>query len=296
MKIEDVIIIGGGPAGISCGVQLKRYGIEPCIIEKKDLGGLLLNANNLENYPGFPEGIKGTELVKLMKRQLRKQKIEVLFEEVKGVDSNEELLEIKTNKSSYFSKYVIIASGTKPKKFIECSIPDELSPKIFYEVYPISTVKNKKIAIVGAGDAAFDYALNLTGGNEVVILNRSELSNCIPVLLKRVEESTKIEYIKKIKIQKIFSSSGDRIALFCLAPEGCRNIEADYLLFAIGRVPCLDFLSSKLKGEINKKKENSRIYLAGDVKNGIFRQTSIAVGDGIMTAMKIYKKIKEEEK
>lgn len=148
MKIKEAIIIGGGPAGISCGVQLKRYGIEPYIIEMKDLGGLLLNANNIENYPGFPEGIKGTELVELMKEQLRKQQIEVLFEEVKRLDSNEELLEIKTNKSSHFSKYVVIASGTKPKKFKECSIPDELSSKIFYEVYPISTVRNKKLPLL----------------------------------------------------------------------------------------------------------------------------------------------------
>lgn len=296
MEIKEAIIIGGGPAGISCGVQLARYGIEPYIIEKKNLGGLLLNANNIENYPGFPEGIKGIELVELMKEQLRKQQIEVLFEEVKRLDSNEELLEIKTNKSSYFSKYVIVASGTKPKEFKDCPIPDELTPKVFYEVYPISTVKNKKIAIVGAGDAAFDYALNLSKDNEVVILNRSESSNCIPVLLQRVEESKKIEYIKKIKIQKILSSSKDGITLFCLTPEGRRNIEADHLLFAIGRVPCLDFLSSELKREINNEEENSWIYLAGDVKNGIFRQTSIAVGDGIMAAMKIYKKIKEEEK
>lgn len=294
MKIEDVIIIGGGPAGISCGVQLARYGIKACIIEKKNLGGLLLNANNLENYPGFPEGIKGIELVELMKRQLRKQKIEVLFEEVKELDSNEELLKITTNKSSYFSKCVVIASGTKPKKFKEYSIPDELNSKIFYEVYPISTIEGKKIAIVGAGDAAFDYALNLIGGNEVVILNRSESSNCIPVLLKRIEESKKIDYMKEIKINKIFSSPGDRITLECLIPKGCRNIEADYLLFAIGRVPCSGFLSPELEREVNKKKESSRIYLAGDVKNGIFRQTSIAVGDGIMVAMKIYKKIKEE--
>jgi len=100
--------------------------------------------------------------------------------------------------------------------------------------------------------------------------------------------------MKEIKINKIFSSPGDRITLECLTPKGCRNIEADYLLFAIGRVPCSGFLSPELEREVNKKKESSRIYLAGDVKNGIFRQTSIAVGDGIMVAMKIYKKIKEE--
>lgn len=295
-KVKDVIIIGGGPAGISCAIQFKRYGISANIIEKANLGGLLLNANNLENYPGFPRGIKGTELVEFMKKQLRRQEIEVLFEEVTGLDSNEELLKVTTKKNSYYSRYVVVSSGTKPKRFEDCPIPDELAPKIFHEVYPISTIEGKKIVIVGAGDAAFDYALNLVKSNEVVILNRNETTNCIPVLLKRVEESTKIVHIKKIKIQKIFSSPGDMITLECLTVEGSKNIEADYLLFAIGRIPSIGFLSSELKRKVHKKEENSQIYLAGDVKNGIFRQTAIAVGDGIMAAMKIYKKIKEEEK
>jgi thioredoxin reductase (NADPH) len=295
-KVKDVIIIGGGPAGISCAIQLKRYGISPSIIEKGNLGGLLLNANNLENYPGFPLGIKGSELVESMKKQLREQRIEVLFEEVTGLDSNEEFVKVTTKKTSYSSKYVVISSGTTHKKFEDCPIPDELVPKIFYEIYPIITLEGKKIVIVGSGDAAFDYALNLVRSNEVFILNRNETSNCIPILLKRAEESRKIEYIKEIKIQKISSSPGKMIELACLTPEGNKNIKADYLLFAIGRIPSNGFLSSELKREIHKKKENSRIYLAGDVKNGIFRQTAIAVGDGIMTAMKIYKKIKEERK
>jgi thioredoxin reductase (NADPH) len=296
MKVEEVIIIGGGPAGVSCAIQLKRHGIKAIIIEKENVGGLLLNANNLENYPGFPEGIRGTELVELMKKQLRRQKIEVLLEEVTELDFSEELLQITTKKSSYYSKYAVICSGTKPKKFKNCPIPAELNRRVLYEAYPIIALKNKKIAIVGAGDAAFDYALNLNRSNEVVILNRSETPNCIPVLLSRVDASKKTDYIKEIKIVGIFSSPEDRIILDCLTPEGSTNIEADYLLFAIGRIPCIDFFSTRVKREIDKNRENTRIYLAGDVKNGIFRQTAIAVGDGIMTAMKICKKIKGQNK
>jgi thioredoxin reductase (NADPH) len=292
MNIKEVIIIGGGPAGISCAIQLSRYDIEPLILEKANLGGLLLNANHVENYPGFPRGIRGKELTELLKEQLKTHKIKVLFEEVVRLFFNKDFFEVTTKKSSYFSKFVIIASGTKPKEFKEIPIPDELSPKVFYEVYPLIDLKNKKIAVVGAGDAAFDYALNLIRDNEVVVLNRSESSNCLPVLLKRVQDSTEIDYIKNIKIQGVFPSSGGRVKLECLTPEGSINIDADFLLFAIGRIPCLDFLSPELRHEVNEQNENSRMYLAGDVKNGIFRQTAIAVGDGIMSAMKIYNKIK----
>jgi thioredoxin reductase (NADPH) len=292
MQIKEAIIIGGGPAGISCAIQLTRYDIEPLILEKKKLGGLLINANHVENYPGFPEGIKGKDLTELLKEQFKKYKINVFFEEVVTLVSDKDLFKVTTNKSLYYSKFVVIASGTKPKEFKECSIPDELTPKIFHEVYPLINLKKKKIAIVGAGDAAFDYALNLIRDNEVVVLNRSESSNCLPVLLKRVQESTGIDYKKNIEIKGIFPSSGDRVKLECLTPEGSTNIDADFLLFAIGRIPCLDFLSPELRSEVNEKKESSQLYLAGDVRNGIFRQTAIAVGDGIMSAMKIYNKIK----
>jgi thioredoxin reductase (NADPH) len=295
-KVEDVIIVGGGPAGISCAIQLIRHGIKASIIEKEHLGGLLLNANKLENYPGFPGGIKGTELVKFMKKQLRKQKVKVLFEEVTALDLDEKLVKVTTNRSYYYSKYVVISSGTKPKEFKQCPIPDELISRIFYEVYPINTIENKKIAIIGAGDVAFDYALNLEKHNKIVLLNRSETSKCIPILFERVRKSSKIKYIKGVEIKNVSSSSEDTITLESFISKGVKNIEADFLLFAIGRVPCLDFLSPELKNEIHKKKENVRMYLAGDVRNGIFRQTAIAVGDGTMAAMKIYNKIKEQRK
>jgi thioredoxin reductase (NADPH) len=296
MKTNDVIIIGGGPAGISCAIQLARYNIKPLIFEKGKLGGLLLNANCVENYPGFPNGIKGEELAELMKKQLRKQNIEVMLEEVTKLDLNKGFLQTTTKKSSYYSKYVVVCSGTKPKKFKDCPIPAELNSRVFYEVYPIIAIKNKKVAIVGAGDAAFDYALNLNKNNEVIILNRREMSNCIPILLSRVIESKKIDHIKKFKLERVFSSSKDSITLECCTPEGSRNIETDYLLFAIGRVACLDFLSSRLKREIDKNRENTGIYLAGDVKNDIFRQITIAAGDGIKVAMKIYDKVKGNDK
>ena len=290
MKINDVVIIGGGPAGISCAVQLTRYGIKPLLLEKENLGGLLLNANCIENYPGFPEGIKGAELTKLLKKQLKKNKIKISFEEVLTLSSNKKILNIKTDKNIYSSKFAVIASGTKPKKFKGCIIPEEIKTKIFYEVYNLKTLKNEKIAIVGSGDAAFDYALGLGKHNEIIILNRNEKSKCIPVLFDRVKKSRKIKYMTNIKVKSI-KSSDNTILLKCITSKEITNIKIDYLLIAIGRVPCLDFLSTDLK-----KKISNRLYLAGDVKNGIFRQTSIAAGDGIKVAMQIYSKMRKNNK
>jgi thioredoxin reductase len=290
MKVNDVVIIGGGPAGISCAVQLTRYGIKPLILEKENLGGLLLNANYIENYPGFPEGIKGPELTELLKKQLEKNKIKISFEEVLALSSNKRILNIKTDKNIYYSKFAVIASGTKPKKFKDCIIPEEINTKIFYEVYNLKTLKNKKIAIVGSGDAAFDYAIGLGKHNEIIILNRKEKSKCIPILFDRVKKSRKIKYMTNIKVKNI-KSSDNIILLECITSKGVINIKIDYLIFAIGRVPCLDFLSEDLK-----KKLSNRLYLAGDVKNGIFRQVCIASGDGMKIAMQIYSKMRKNNK
>jgi thioredoxin reductase len=287
MKAEDVIIVGGGPAGISCGVQLSRYGIKPIIFEKENLGGLLLNANCLENYPGFPSGISGLQFTKLLKEQVKKQKIKVIFEEVISVIPQGKIFKVTTKKTSFYSKFVVVASGTRPKKFKDCVVRDELKWKIFYEVYPLRSERNKKIVIVGAGDAAFDYALNLEKRNKVLLLNRKEKAKCIPLLFERIRKSRNISYKKNIKIQKIVPSTNRSLELECRTPEKRSVIKADYLLFAIGREPCLSFLPQGIK--------NNRIYLAGDVKNGIFRQTGIAIGDGIKTAMKIYGKIEKEK-
>lgn len=288
MKINDVVIIGGGPAGISCAIQLSRYGIEPILLERKKIGGLLLNANYIENYPGFPEGIKGKELTELLRKQLEKNKVKIIYEEVLTLSSDKKILEIKTDKNIYHSKFAVIASGTKPKKFKDCNIPKKIKTKIFYEVYSLGTLKNKKIAIVGGGDAAFDYALGLEKQNEIIILNRKKESKCIPILFDRVKYSRKINCMTDTKIKSI-KSYNNTILLKCITSKGTMNIKTDYLLFAIGRVPCLDFLSEYLKKKFSKK-----LYLAGDVKNGIFRQASIAAGDGIKTAMQIYRNFKEK--
>jgi thioredoxin reductase len=295
MRIDDVTIIGGGIAGISCAVQLTRYGIKPSIFEKRNLGGLLLNANLIENYPGFPEGISGIELINLLKNQLIRNKIEALFEEVLDLQCNKEKIEIKTEKKIYISEFAVIATGTKPKKFKDFVIPKEIKSKIFYEVHKIRTVKNKKITIVGGGDAAFDYALNLAKANNVIILNRNKSHRCIPILFEREENSSKINYMKNTRINNI-SSSGNTIKIECITAGKTLKIKTDYLLFAIGRTPCLDFLSEELKEKSLKQNANNRLYLAGDVKNGIFRQASIAAGDGIKTAMQIYKQTEKGDK
>jgi thioredoxin reductase (NADPH) len=288
MKTEDVTIIGAGPAGIATAIQLKRSGIPPLLLEKSHIGGLLVNANLVENYPGFPQGISGVDLVKLFAAQLERTGQKASFEEVQKLDYGDDFL-IQTSQRELHSRIVVIASGTKAR---EIDFPVEARDRVFYEVRHIAGVEAKKIAIIGAGDAAFDYALNLSLQNEVTILNRSRALKCLPLLWERAQKSPRIAY-KENAVVKAIKRTSEGLTLIYENPQGEWELQADYVIFAIGRKAQLDYLAPKLNKKASELEKSGLLYLVGDVKNENFRQTSIAVGDGVHAAMKIYRKLRE---
>ena len=292
MNVNDVVIIGAGPAGSGTAIQLKRYGIEPILLEKDDVGGLLRNANLIENYPGFPEGITGPELIKLFKRQLKNVGINIQLEEVLELDNKNGVFIINTNQRTIISHIVVIASGTKPRKLSNLNVSKDLESRIFYEAHPLAQVANEKIAIIGAGDAAFDYALNLSKKNEVMILNRGSRVKCLPILFERAVSNERISYKENVQVKNI-ECSESYLTLTCYDSTGEQEICVSYLLVAIGREPSLDFLSENLKENLGKLQKLKLLHIIGDVKNDIYRQTAIAVGDGIKAAMEIDSKLKE---
>jgi thioredoxin reductase len=161
---------------------------------------------------------------------------------------------------TYTSQYLVIATGTKAKH----------SGEGYTEVYPIRNVKGKRIAIIGAGDAAFDYAMSLVPQNTVHIHNRGSKIKCIPALLEIALKQDGITY---------FENS---------VPSG----SYDYTIFATGREPDLRLLSDEMINIHEQLEQDGLIYVIGDVKNGMLRQSSIAIGDGIRAAMAIVDKIK----
>lgn len=293
MLTEKVTIIGAGPAGLSTALQLKRYGITPLLLERERIGGLLRNANLVENYPGFPGGIPGVELVQLFEEQANNSSITTNQEEVTEITHDGKVFQVVTHSNVYPSLVVVIASGTKPNTFTDFTIPEALLKKVYYEVYPLLNLDGRHITIVGAGDAAFDYALNLSNKNEVAILNRGKQIKCLPLLWKRADASPNITYHKKTRIIEISDVPNTGMFLKCLSPGGVIRLHTDYLIGAIGRDAQLDFLSSQMLGRFDELEKQGVLYLVGDVKNGLYRQTSIAVGEGILAAMKIYRHIQE---
>jgi|GEM_PF-374505 len=319
-SLPTIAVIGAGPAGIAAAIQLKRYDLDAVLFEKEALidngsennsGSLLKNAHLVENYLGFPDGLTGMVLLQKFHQQLQRNKIISIAENVNLLDylEREKLFVLTTNKKIYHFTHVIVASGTKPKhhvlvenaKFARCSTAAKR--KISYEVFPLLHERDKKIAVIGAGDAAFDYALSLLGcDNSVTIFNHGDRIKALPLLRRAVFDSDKFNYHANVRLIKInMGQLGDLVLTFATnAIDGKTGsidnhdsqvkllvANFDCLLVATGREPRKDFYTESLQRIEKNLIRLGVLYLAGDVKGDIYRQTTIAVADGIYAAMKI---------
>jgi thioredoxin reductase len=291
-----ILIIGAGPAGLSAAIQLSRQGQEALVLERDRVGGLLWNANLVENYPGFPEGISGPDLVRLMQRQADRLQVQVAIEEVVRTSYLDGLFSIETDKRELTSSYLVAATGTSPRKIDLPVTGLELDGRLFYEVYPLLGRKDLRILIIGAGDAAFDYALNLAGKNQVTILNKGREIKALPLLVERAAEHPGITYCPGQPVASIDVT--ERGSLEILAGENgqLHSYQADYLLAAVGREPDVGFADPSIINNSSGLLEENRLFMIGDLVNGSHRQTAIAVGDGIRTAMFIGNLIQKEER
>jgi thioredoxin reductase len=259
-------IVGGGIGGIATAVQLKRYGIDALIFEREAIGGLIRNAYSVENTMFFPDGIKGVKVVEILQEYVKKYELKILYEEVVRILKKGNLFRVITNKGEYTFKYVVIASGTKPKRL------NLNTSRLFYHVIDVPEGNFERVLIIGGGDVAFDYALTMSErAKEVIILTRSE-PKALPLLREYIKERKNVSVVKGQVLDV-----GER-----LAKTTAGNFEFDVILVAIGREPNLDFAREVLNEE--------NVFLVGDVKNGIYRQTALSIADGIKTAMEIWRR------
>ncbi len=288
MNNNVIIIIGAGPAGISAALQLRKFGLNPLIIEMGSVGGLLRNANKVENYPGFPGGISGLDLSELFKEQMDKAGLIVNNQEVETLDYKDDTFFIKTNSGEYTCKYVFIATGTVPKELTNLNLLENFG-KIYYDVSSFESTAGKKFYIIGSGDIAFDYALTLSQRNEVTILNRGMKIKANLLLKKEVLES-KVSYFENSYILKV-TDAPEGLSLDLNLSGTEKSVKTDYLVIAVGRIPAKGFYSNLLVSMELELFKAGRLYLIGDVTNSSFRQAAIAAGDGVKAVMRFNEKI-----
>ncbi|MBN1860911.1 MAG: NAD(P)/FAD-dependent oxidoreductase, partial [Candidatus Thermoplasmatota archaeon] len=276
-KRNDVTILGAGPAGIAAAIYLKRAGCTPLVIERDRFGGLLRQAFLVENYPGFPRGITGVQLVEQMGEQLQGLGISMTKAEVTHVTKENETYRMKTNQGWLESPVIIIATGTHPRK-IEINGSAFLeNTRLFYDPFllPLKAQKEKKkVIVIGGGDIAFDYTMTLLKwGYLVTLLSRSE-PTCLPLLQDRVYKNG-----AKVLLQCVaeeIKEHTSHLQIYCQKDNQKIDLPADFLLVACGRVPNVSFLDPCLKECLESpgcfpQTVHPGLFVAGDVIRGTYR-------------------------
>jgi len=292
----ELVIIGGGPAGLTAGLYASRARLSTLLIEKGLVGGQIADAELVENYPGFPEGISGFELGQLMHQQAIKYGLETLLAEVTGIELQEEQNIIKTTKGNFIAKAVILASGSERHKL---GIPGEkefTGKGVSYCATCDATFfRELPVAVVGGGDAAITEALHLTKfASRVTVIHRRDQLRATRILQERAFAEPKVEFLWNTVVEEIEGEDlVRRIKLRQVKTGEKSTLEIAGIFMSIGFKPGTDYLKGILPfdsdGHIitNDKMETEvpGIFAAGDIRRNSVRQAITAAGDGATAAI-----------
>jgi thioredoxin reductase (NADPH) len=295
-KEYDVIIIGGGPAGLSAGIYTSRARLNSLLIEMGVVGGRITDAELVENYPGFAQGISGAELGQLMQQQAAKYGLNIIIAEVTGIEIKTKKKVVKTTKGDFNAKAVIIASGSERGKL---DIPGEreLTGKgvSYCATCDAPFYKQKPVAVVGGGNAAISEALHLTKfASKVIVIHRRDQLRATRIMGEKARAEPKIEFLWNTVVTKIDGKDMvKRLKLRQVKTGEEFTLDVAGLFVAVGLKPSTDFLKGVLPldraGYIitNDRMETKMpgIFAAGDIRQHSPRQAITAAGDGATAAI-----------
>lgn len=300
----DLIIIGGGPAGLTAGLYARRALLTTLLIEKGPLGGQVLYTDLIENYPGFPEGISGYDLMELFKRHTEKYGLQIYQEEVKDFKDFKDYKEvILSSGETIKAKALILALGASPKKL---NIPGEgefIGKGVSYcAICDGPLYKGEDIAVVGGGNTALQEALFLTKfAHKVYLIHRRESFRATAILQERVKENPKIEILSPFVVEKIEGKDiVEDILIKNLKTGKIQELRIKGIFIFIGLSPQTDWLKGKIDldkdGFIITDKEMKTnlpgVFACGDCISKKYRQIINACGEGAVAALSAEEYIK----
>ncbi len=297
-KIYDVMIIGGGGAGLTAALYASRANLSAILFEKLVPGGQIASTDLVENYPGFPEGVLGPEIAQKMEAQAVRYGTQIVYEEIKSLSQKGDLFEAVSTEVSYTARSVILAMGAS---FRMIGIPNEkeLTGKgvSYCATCDGAFFKGKKVIAVGGGDSALQEGIFLTRFAErVTIVHRRDKLRGSPILQERAKMNPKISFIWDTVVDKIEGEKKVEAVLLKNVKTGeTQRIPADGVFVFIGHDPnsgiAKDFVALDEKGHVvtdgSLAASVPGVFAAGEVRKGAVRQLVSACGEGCAAALAV---------
>ena len=296
---RKVIIIGSGPAGLTAAIYAARANLSPLVFEGSQPGGQLMITTDVENYPGFPKGIMGPEMMDEFRKQAQRFGAECVFQTVEEVDFSKKLFTVKANGELYNAESIIISTGASAKL-----LGLESENKLMgYGVSACATCdgfffKDKKVLVVGGGDSAMEEAIFLTKfASEVILVHRRDEFRASKIMAERAKSNPKISYEMNATIEEIYGSEKDgvdSVGLKSTKTGEIQKLKCDGVFLAIGHTPNTHLFEGLLNlddsGYIITKPDSTYtsidgVFACGDVQDNIYRQAVTAAGSGCMAAI-----------
>ena len=297
--MRDVIIIGSGPAGFTAAIYAARAELKPLLFASQvSMGGELMNTTEVENFPGFPEGIQGPDLMQKMQEQAERFGTEVVYDDIEEVDFTGDVKRVTdTAGTVHEAKTVIFATGSAYRK-LGVEGEERLSG---HGVSWCATCdgfffRDKTIAVVGGGDSAMEEATFLTRfASKVYVIHRREDLRASKIMQQRAFDNEKIEFIWNSEVAEIHGDAAvDRLVLRNTADGSESSLDIDGLFIAVGNDPRTHLVHGKLdlteEGTIAVEGRSSRtsasgVFAAGDVVDPTYRQAVTAAASGTVAAL-----------
>ncbi len=302
---RDLIIVGGGPAGMTAGIYAGRAEVKPLILVGQAFGGQAATTSEMENYPGFPDGIGGMALAEQMAAHAARFGAETAFEEVISLDLGVYPFFLKTYGAAYRARALILCTGTSPRKMGVAGEARFIGKGVsFCATCDGYFYREKRVVVVGGGDSALDEGLYLTRfANEVIIVHRRDQLRATPILQKRATANPKMRFVWDTVIDEVLGESavsGVRVHNVRTGEEG--TIPCDGVFVYIGLTPNTSLFKGQVELNpdgyiVTDKRQRTNVpgvFAAGDVQDPYFRQVVVAAGAGAAAAIEAVRFLAEK--
>jgi thioredoxin reductase (NADPH) len=296
-NVRELIIVGGGPAGYTAALYAARADLEPLVIEGFQWGGQLMITSDVENYPGYPDGVMGPEMMSDFRRQAERFGAEFITDDVTRVDFSEQPFRVWVGDDEYVSRAVIVATGASARWL-------GIDSEQHHRGRGVSTCatcdgaffREKDVYVVGGGDSAFEEALFLTKfASRVHLVHRRDEFRASRIMVDRAEQNPKIEFIRNAVVEEIIGDAKvEALRLKNTVTGEEWTVPADGLFVAIGHDPntalFVDQLDHDAAGYLVTKPGTTEtnvagVFAAGDVQDHTYRQAITAAGSGCQAAL-----------